>query len=144
LLDLTINKIEVDDRPSTMASPAIKGRFIKRLLIHDFDDRILTPKSISFTFKMGRLVECNIWEVQLNYRAVGKLLRAFITVGCIDIIERSLMYAVGNSEVHTFKIVINSFVEKLADKDSLNKFKEYLTIILNRLFNSKTVFVSGL
>ena len=118
MLDLTINKIEVDDRPSTMASPAIKGRFIQHLIIHDFDDRIQTPKSISFTFKMGRLVECNIWEVQLNYRAVLK--------------------------VHTFKIVINSFVEKLTEKNRLDKFKEYLTLLLNRLFNSKTVFVSGL
>lgn len=144
LLDLTINKIEVDDRPSTMASPAIKGRFIKRLIIHDFDDRIQTPKSISFTFKMGRLVECNIWEVQLNYRAVAKLVSAFNTGGCIGNIERYLMYAVGNSEVHTFKIVINSFVEKLTEKNRLDKFKEYLTLLLNRLFNSKTVFVSGL
>ena len=140
LLDLTINKIEVDDR---LGSPAIKGRFIKRLLINDIDDQVRTIKNICFN-RIEWLTECNIWEVQLNYRAVGKLLCAFITAGCIDIIERFLMYAVGNSEVHTFKIVINSFVEKLADKDSLNKFKEYLTLILNRLFNSKTVFVSGL
>ena len=146
LLDLTINKIEVDDRPSIMASPAIKGRFIQRLIIHDFDGRIQTPKGISSTFKMGRLVECsNIWEVQLNYRAVGKLFSAFITNGCINNIESSLKYVFGlGTEVHTFKIVINSFTEKLAEKNRLDKFKEYLTLLLNRLFNSKTVFVSGL
>lgn len=143
LLDLTINKIEVDDRLDRLGSPAIKGRFIKRLLINDIDDQVRTIKNICFN-RIEWLTECNIWEVQLNYRAVGKLLRVFITAGYIDNIESFLRYTFGNSEIHTTKIVINSFVEKLADKDSLDKFKEYLTLLLNRLFNSKTVFVSGL
>lgn len=140
LLDLTINKIGADDR---LGSPAIKGRFIKRLLINDIDDQIRTIKNICFN-RIEWLTECNIWEVQLNYRAVGKLLRVFITAGYINNIESFLRYTFGNSEIHTTKIVINSFVEKLTEKNKLDKFKEYLTLLLNRLFNSKTVFVSGL
>lgn len=143
MLDITINKIEVDDRLDRLGSPAIKGRFIKRLLINDIDDQVRTIKNICFN-RIEWLTECNIWEVQLNYRAVGKLLRVFITAGYIDNIESFLRYTFGNSEIHTTKIVINSFVEKLADKDSLNKFKEYLLLLLKRLFDSKTVFVSGL
>ena len=144
LLDLTINKIEVDDRPPEIANSAIRGRFIKRLIIHDFDDRIHIPESISIDFKKVWLIGCNIWEVQLNYLAVAKLFSAYLTKDCIDNIERFLRYVVGNSEVHTFNIVTNKFVEKLAEKNRLNRFKEYLSLLLNRLFNSKTVFVSGL
>jgi hypothetical protein len=144
MLDLTINKIEVDNRPSEIANNAIRGRFIKRLIIHDFDDRVQIPNSISIDFKKVWLIGCNIWEVQLNYLAVAKLFSAYLTKDCIDNIERFLRYVVGNSEVHTFNIVINKFVEKLAEKNRLDRFKEYLTLLLNRLFNSKTVFVSGL
>jgi len=144
MLDLTINKIEVDNRPSEIANNAIRGRFIKRLIIHDFDDRVQIPNSISIDFKKVWLIGCNIWEVQLNYLAVAKLFSAYLTKDCIDNIERFLRYVVGNSEVHTFNIVINKFVEKLAEKNRLDRFKEYLSLLLNRLFNSKTVFVSGL
>jgi hypothetical protein len=140
LLDLTINKIGADDR---LGSPAIKGRFIKRLLINNIDDQIRTIKNICFN-RIEWLTECNIWEVQLNYRAVGKLFSAYLTKDCRDNIERFLRYTFGNSEIHTSTIVINKFVEKLAEKNRLDRFKEYLSLLLNRLFNSKTVFVSGL